>query len=296
MINFKYLLLINFFVIAIHSNGFNSSPRNENIQSIEFSFLNAQAQEPFEGRRRTDFHTKITTVLFSGKDGNVSTEEFLAKYGFYGGKEDLKPICTKAELESILKELKKLLPGYYSLLGKNNYFRKLSFVATQGTVESNDVSNYIVNTRPLLHRAEANLITILERLFKCILTRKAKKYLKSYSGYSAEIAQVIYSKSLSSFSRKLINLLKYILSELESIYPKCLKKATGADLVECKAEGEALSICKIHLTSQKAVKNGEYQQPEAIKGILKSPGATRSRFNSDLVQKKVRFDEAAKSV
>ncbi|KAL3128989.1 hypothetical protein CHM_3g1760 [Cryptosporidium hominis] len=289
MASFKYIFTVGFVLISIYLNAFNGAIRNEKIKSIEFSFLNAQGPSYSLRELPSPFKTTIGSVLFAGKPEGVSLEEFLSRFGYNGRKEDLQPACTKEQIKALLRELKRIFGDYYPLLGKNIYFRKLSYTATQNSVEQLDITKYLSSTRPLFTKTESILISLLERLFKCILSRKVKKYSKS-SDY--EIFSLIYNKSMKAISKSLLKLLKGVESSLKEEYPKCLKTSTGASLVECKALGESLAVCKEHAQHQKEVKDGRYKEEKALRGILKSPHSDNSRRLAS-EPKHVQFEENA---
>ncbi|POM82550.1 hypothetical protein CmeUKMEL1_02955 [Cryptosporidium meleagridis] len=288
MASFKYTFIFGFVLISIYLNIFNSATRNEKIKSIEFSFLNAQAPGYYTSEPRDFFSVALSSGLFLGKSKDGSYEEFLSKYGFYGRRDDLQPACTKEQIRGLLKEIKVVLYDYYVLLGKNYHFRKLSFTAALGSTEQLDVASYLRSTRPLFTKTEATLIILLSKLFKCILSRKIKKYYKN----PTQDTSLLYSKSITSISKELLKILKSIESRLGEDYPRCLKTATGASLVECKALGESLSACQEHIQNQKDVKDGKYEHKMVLKSILKSPASKGSHPKSPLEKKHVRFVES----
>ncbi|OII70838.1 uncharacterized protein cubi_00983 [Cryptosporidium ubiquitum] len=291
MKNFRNLFLI-ITVITIILNSFNDLSQNIKIQSIEYSFLNAQAPEYVYETYRSNFFIKLDSALFAGKSQDESVQSYLSKFGYNGRKDDLKPVCTKSGLESILRTLKPVLSDYYSLVGKNNYFKSIDPISEQNLVAQIDISNYKSSTYPLLVETEQKLMGILANLFRCILSVKAKKFHEKSRSLdsSSFLAENIYRKSMSSISKELILLLKQVISYLQRIYPKCLKKSVGAELVECNATGEALKFCKKHLLTQKEIKNnGGYQPSPPLKGILKNPNGQRSAPTSRS-SKKVQFN------
>ncbi|EAK89118.1 hypothetical protein [Cryptosporidium parvum Iowa II] len=290
MASFNYIFTVGFVLISIYLNASNDAIRNEKIKSNEFSFLNAQGPSYSLSEHPSPFKTTIGPILFAGKPEGVSLEEYLSRFGYNGRKDDLQPACTKQQVKALLKELKKILRDYYPLVGKNNYFRKLSYTAAQNSLEDIDITRYLSSTRPLFTRTESILISLLERLFKCILSRKIKKYSKS-SGY--EVSLLLYNKSMRTISKDLLKVLKSVESSLGEEYPKCLRTSTGASLVECKALGESLDVCKEHIRHQKEAKEGKYKEEKVLKGILKSPHSDHSRSRPTSGQKHVKFEELA---
>ncbi|TRY52317.1 Uncharacterized protein CTYZ_00002890 [Cryptosporidium tyzzeri] len=289
MASFKYIFTVGFVLISIYLNASNDAIRNEKIKSIEFSFLNAQGPSYSLSEPPSPFKTVIGPILFAGKPEGLSPEEFLSRFGYNGKKEDLQPACTKEQVKALLGELKIILRDYYLLLGKNNYFRKSSFTAAKNSLEETDIKKFIVSTRPLFTRTESLLTSLLERLFKCILSRKVKKYSKT-SGYEA---LSLYSKSMKTISKYLLKVLKSVESSLGKEYPKCLRTSTGASLVECKALGESLDACREHIQHQEEAKYGKYKEEKVLKGILKSPHSDYSRSRPTSGQKHVKFEDSA---
>ncbi|KAJ1606203.1 hypothetical protein OIY81_599 [Cryptosporidium canis] len=249
-----YLHILIILVIALAS--INIPTTNEKGQLIELSFLNARAPELYEPRSTSSLETSLGLILFPTKDEGESYLNYLKRFGYSEGGIDSSRVCKKSTLKKLSRELKTTLSDYYLLLGKQLYFGNLENSETQTQLESTDIANYKIQTRPILIQTERKLASLLEELFRCILSIKTKKHhRKQFDSQSSVCNPVIYiyHKSITTMSKYISALLKDEAKTLGKVFPKCLRNASGAELIECKSVGEALQSCKTSYTLHKQI-------------------------------------------
>ncbi|KAJ1609222.1 hypothetical protein OJ253_1654 [Cryptosporidium canis] len=318
----KYLHILIILVISLAS--INIPTTNEKGQFIELSFLNARAPELYKHGSISSLGTSLGLILFPTKDEDESHLNYLEKFGYSEGGLDSRRACKKSTLKKLSRELKITLSNYYNLLGKKLYFGNLEDSGTQTELESTDIANYKIQTRPILVQTQRKLSSLLEELFRCILSIKENKHHnRKFDSQSSECNTVsyIYLKSVITMNKYISLILKEEAKELGKVFPKCLRNASGTELIECKSVGEALQSCRASLTiHQKILKthkktakkckkhqvsifrrvtsrsttslastaslNKEGASSPTLKGILKSP---QNRSGSPERQKRVRF-------